>query len=90
VEVIVAPTKYEEYVEIQIVDDGPGIPDEERLVATKPEETSPLNHGTGLGLWAASTIVRSFEGSFRIEDNDPRGSIVSMTLPRAGVRAASG
>ena len=71
------------YAEIEIVDDGPGIPDSERQVVTNPEDTSPLRHGTGLGLWIASMIVFTLDGDIAIADNDPEGTVVTLQLPLA-------
>ncbi|MFC7078886.1 sensor histidine kinase [Halorussus caseinilyticus] len=39
-----------EWVEVTVLDDGPGIPEDEREVLTEGEETA-LHHGSGLGLW---------------------------------------
>jgi signal transduction histidine kinase len=83
VEIVATPIEESERVEIQVLDDGPGIPPSERLVATNPEATSPLEHGTGLGLWVASMIVKTLGGDLSIDDNDPDGSIVTLRLPRA-------
>jgi PAS domain S-box-containing protein len=67
--------------EIAVLDDGPGIPQAERLTVLDPSETSALDHGTGVGLWVASTLVSVFDGDLDITDNDPRGAIVTVRLP---------
>jgi len=71
------------YAEIEIVDDGPGIPASEREAVTNPKETSPLRHGTGLGLWIASMIVFTLDGDITIADRDPEGTVVTLQLPLA-------
>jgi PAS domain S-box-containing protein len=72
----------EDWVEIEISDNGPGIPDHEQETIERGEETS-LHHGTGLGLWIVYWTVSLFGGEISIEDNDPRGTRVILSLPRA-------
>ncbi|WP_181692929.1 PAS domain S-box protein [Natronomonas sp. LN261] len=67
-------------VEVQISDDGPGLPDHEAELLNRGEET-PLAHGTGLGLWLAYWIVTSHDGSI-----DPMvtedGTTMRVSIPR--------
>lgn len=65
--------------EIAVADDGPGIPEIERSVLEGGTE-SPLVHSDGLGLWIAHTIVVRGGGTIRIADDDPRGTVVRITL----------
>lgn len=67
-------------VSIKIMDNGPGIPENERAVLREGEET-PLLHGSGLGLWLVNWVVTELGGRIDITDNDPRGSIVTITVP---------
>jgi PAS domain S-box-containing protein len=83
VEIIGSPVDEHSYVELKIVDDGPGIPDAERYVVQNPEENSPLEHGTGTGLWIAAMIVFTIDGDVLIENNEPGGTIVTLQLPCA-------
>ncbi|MFB6132018.1 MAG: PAS domain S-box protein [Halanaeroarchaeum sp.] len=73
----------EESATINIEDDGPGIPEMERKVVTGEKAIEPLYHGSGLGLWLVDVIVSQSGGSLSFEENDPRGSTVSITLDRA-------
>jgi PAS domain S-box-containing protein len=89
VEIVASPVKTYGYAEIKIIDDGPGIPSAERLVVTNPQQTSPLEHGTGLGLWVAAMIVYTIDGDITIADNEPDGTIVTVQLPSASAPAGS-
>ncbi|MFB6132899.1 MAG: sensor histidine kinase [Halanaeroarchaeum sp.] len=68
-------------VAVMVADDGPGIPEHERAVLREGEET-PLVHGSGLGLWLVYWIVTMNGGRLEIEDNEPRGTVVRLVLPR--------
>lgn len=69
-------------VRIRVHDDGPGIPEHERLVLRQGTET-PLSHGSGIGLWLAYWSVRTCGGELWFDDRDPTGSTVTLTLPLA-------
>jgi len=68
--------------EIQIRDNGPGIPNEakdrvfERLVRLDP---SRHNQGTGLGLSLVKAILARHDARVKLMDNEP-GLIVSITF----------
>lgn len=67
---------------LDVVDNGPGIPPDEVAVLDRAEETS-LEHGTGLGLWLVYWTVVQSDGTVTVRDDDPRGTVVRVTLPRA-------
>jgi len=69
------------WVDISITDNGPGIPDDERRAIETGEET-PLQHGTGLGLWLVYWTVSLLGGEISIADH-PTGTQIVLTLPRA-------
>lgn len=71
-----------EYLEIEIEDNGPGIPDEELEVIERGYET-PLEHASGLGLWLVNWIVNESEGAVRFESNPTDGTLVSLRLEAA-------
>lgn len=71
-----------EHVEISVADDGPGIPRSERDVLDRAGETA-LDHGSGVGLWLVHWLVDEYGGRLSFDDNDPTGSVVTVTLPRA-------
>jgi PAS domain S-box-containing protein len=70
------------WVELAVADNGPGIPESERQVIAEGAET-PLEHGSGLGLWLVVWVVDNLNGELRFRDNDPRGSAVTIRLPAA-------
>jgi PAS domain S-box-containing protein len=69
-----------------VSDDGPGIPDHEVEVLNNAEET-PLEHGSGLGLWLVKWGTDLFGGSVTF-DTDDGGTNVRIKLPREHVEAA--
>jgi PAS domain S-box-containing protein len=78
----------EEWIDIEIVDNGPGIPDQELETIEQGEET-PLQHGTGLGLWIVYWTVSLYGGEVTFVDNSPRGTGVVLSLPRMSARASA-
>lgn len=71
-----------ERVRIRVADNGPGIPTMEREVLENGVET-PLHHGSGIGLWLVHWSVTVAGGTVAFDTNDPRGSVVTLTLPAA-------
>ena len=74
-------TTAESTVRLEVVDNGPGIPDAERAVVTGRTEITPLNHGSGLGLWLVKWIAEGYGGRIEIETGDS-GSVVRVLLDR--------
>lgn len=73
-------------LEIAVADSGIGIPDGEKskvFDAFYQVDSSSTREagGTGLGLSIVKRIVDAHEGKIRIEDNQPSGAIVIVTLP---------
>jgi signal transduction histidine kinase len=69
---------------IRVVDDGPGIPDAELQPILDRTET-PLEHGSGVGLWLVNWVVERFGGSLSF-DRDDGETIVEIHLPVAAAR----
>ncbi|CQR53224.1 MULTISPECIES: PAS domain-containing sensor histidine kinase [Haloferax] len=65
---------------VRVADDGPGIPDEEWRVIKRGEET-PLEHGTGMGLWLVHWVVKKSGGSMELEASPSGGTAVTLKLP---------
>ncbi len=68
-----------DWLEIEVQDDGPGMPAMEAEVIETGEET-PLNHGKGLGLWMVRMIVTQAGGDLAVE-TDSAGTTVTLRLP---------
>ncbi|MFB6104856.1 MAG: sensor histidine kinase [Halobacteriaceae archaeon] len=69
-------------VRVCIADNGPGIPEDER-VALDVESEDSIRHSTGLGLWFADWTVTHSGGELWIEDRDEGGSVVCFEVPAA-------
>ena len=65
---------------IEVVDNGCGIPQEERSRLFEPY-FSTKKSGTGLGLSIVSTIVSDHNGYIRVKENKPKGSRFIIELP---------
>ena len=83
-----APVADPDAVEITVADDGPGLPETERAVLRDGDE-GPLEHGSGLGLWAVSWGVTRMGGELAFDENDPRGTVVTIRLPGATAPAVA-
>jgi signal transduction histidine kinase len=71
-------TKYATGYRITVFDDGPGIPDSE-LAAIDAGSESPLQHGTGLGLWRIKWGIKKLNGTVSFKNDS--GTTVQMTVP---------
>lgn len=69
-----------ESVDIRVVDNGPGIPETHRQALTTDRTPSDIEN-SGLGLWFVGWFVDRHDGTLALEQNDPRGTIVRITLP---------
>jgi signal transduction histidine kinase len=69
---------------IDVADEGPGIPPEDRqLIFEKFGRSggSPTKPGTGLGLFIARSIAEAHGGSLDVESAPVRGSVFRLELP---------
>ena len=72
---------------IALTDNGPGVPEADRVRVFDPFFTSKrAQGGTGLGLPIARALAESRGGSLELEDT-PRGACFVLTLPIAGPAA---
>ena len=78
--------KGNEYIEIWIVDEGPGIPRDKIADVFDPftrlsEARESEQGGLGLGLAITKAIVDGHDGILRLEPNEPRGLQAIIQLP---------
>ncbi|SNZ06268.1 PAS domain S-box-containing protein [Natronoarchaeum philippinense] len=78
--IVVSIDRRGNWTQISVRDSGPGLPETERAVLRGDEET-PLEHGSGLGLWIVNWIVTSLGGEIAVEDAEPTGTVVTLSLP---------
>ena len=71
-----------EFVQIQVQDNGTGIPDEIRAKIFEPFFTTKEDgHGTGLGLALVTEIVQKHKGFVDIESGHGKGTLFKILLP---------
>ncbi len=73
---------------IEVADFGKGIPKQEREQIFNKfyrvgNEDTRQTKGTGLGLYIAREIVKAHRGKIFVRGNQPKGSVFTITLPRA-------
>ena len=73
-------------IEIEFVDTGKGISNEEIKKIFDPfYTTKEVGKGTGLGLWVSLGIVRGFGGDILISSEINNGSTFTVVLPMKGI-----
>lgn len=82
VDITVDPNRQQSGVVVRLSDDGTGIDAHEREVIKAGEET-PLKHGSGVGLWLVTWVVRNAGGTLSFVEEDGAGTTVELVLPRA-------
>ncbi|WP_435118397.1 PAS domain-containing protein [Halolamina sp. C58] len=71
----------EEWIDLLVVDNGPGIPEAERAAVTGSRDITQLQHGSGLGLWLVRWAVESVGGDVSFERRDGN-TVVRLRLRR--------
>jgi signal transduction histidine kinase len=82
--ILFAPTA--EYLELRVIDQGPGIPEHEKKRVFEAfyqvDQTSTREHpGTGLGLSIVKRLVEAHGGTIHVEDAEPKGAVFVVNLP---------
>lgn len=75
------------HVLLQVCDEGPGIPDEEKeKIFSKfyriGNENTRSSKGTGLGLYIVKKIVSLYKYDIAVKNNQPKGAIFEVTISR--------
>jgi signal transduction histidine kinase len=69
-------------VEIEILDDGDGFPEQERELINEDRTETQLHHSSGLGLWLAKWILEHYGGGLAVGDReDGTGGRATARLP---------
>lgn len=71
-------------VSVAIADNGVGIPDSQKARIRDPDGTAGGRTRIGTGLYLVVTVLERIDGELDIEDNQPRGTVITVTLDRAG------
>jgi signal transduction histidine kinase len=77
-------TPHGKAVQVQVEDDGPGIPAEHREQIFEPFFTTKKDVGTGLGLWVTREIIDRHGGSIEVHSRNgggPSGTAFNILLP---------
>ena len=77
----------DEKVIVKVLDTGLGIEEEEKKKIFKKfyrvgNEDTRKTKGTGLGLFIVRQLIKLHQGSIWVSNNQPKGSVFSITLPR--------
>lgn len=67
-------------VTVRVSDDGPGVAEEDRDAVFGRAERGIEDPAAGLGLHLVDGLVNGYDGSVRIESNEPRGAVVAIEL----------
>ncbi|WP_135663549.1 sensor histidine kinase [Halorhabdus rudnickae] len=66
---------------ITVTDNGPGIPMVEEALLTDQHEETPVEHGSGLGVWLVNWLVDQIGGTVSVATGVDRGTTVTIHLP---------
>lgn len=87
--VVTVQASYKGMIRVEVIDNGPGIPDEykdnifDRFTRVPGQKSQ--RRSTGLGLTFCKLAIESHGGRIWVEDNPEGGSIFAFTLPVAQI-----
>ena len=78
-------TKVNGHAFLKVADNGPGIPDEEKMLIFDKfyrvgEERVRKAKGTGLGLFIVKEVLQNHDADISVKDNVPKGTIFEVTF----------
>ncbi|HUV12123.1 MAG TPA: PAS domain S-box protein [Acidobacteriota bacterium] len=74
----------EEYVSVEVIDNGEGIPEEVRAKLFTPFFSTKKKKGTGMGLALTARVVSSHGGKIIVESEPGQGAAFRVLLPISG------
>jgi signal transduction histidine kinase len=81
-EIAVHVEENDETVSVQVADNGPGVPDSQKNEVFGRGEMGLASSGSGIGLYLVDTLVGTYDGEVVLEDNEPEGSVFTVTLEK--------
>ncbi|MCP4492853.1 MAG: HAMP domain-containing histidine kinase [Gammaproteobacteria bacterium] len=75
------------FLNIEVSDDGPGIPDKIRNQLFDPFFTTKCN-GTGLGLWVVYRLTQNLGGVIEVESEQDEGTTIHVMVPINSIKAS--
>lgn len=73
-------------VTVRIADDGVGISDAQKRLLNDSDRRYHEQSGIGTGLYLVMTVLEQGDGTIEFADNQPRGTVVTVRLPRASTQ----
>lgn len=80
--IIVRTKAFSDHVEVEIEDNGPGMPDHVKQKIFEPFfTTKPVGKGTGLGLSIVYSIIENHKGTLEVNTEEGQGTTFIISLP---------
>ena len=84
--IVLTSQKQGDMVAVEIADNGPGIPDEQKkrvfeMFYTLGSDIADSRRSMGMGLALCKSIVNAHGGQITVRDNQPQGTVFCFTLP---------
>ncbi|WP_303650213.1 sensor histidine kinase [Halalkalicoccus sp. NIPERK01] len=70
-------------VTVRVVDNGPGIREGEEDLIFGREERDQLHHGSGISLFFADNVIKSYDGDIRVDTDREEGAAFEIGLNKA-------
>lgn len=82
-EITISGEGLDEIVRVEVADNGPGVPDDQKETIFGKDEKGMESPGTGIGLYLVNRLTAQYGGDVWVEDNEPSGAVFVVELPRA-------
>lgn len=80
-EIVIKARPQADAIVIDVIDNGPGLPQQARAHLFEPFAVSTRSEGTGLGLIIARDIIRAHKGDLELKSAGPGGTIFRIRMP---------